>query len=199
MNAETVNLFREVSIWPGADLPGPMAAIVGREEPPLILSEFTPKSWLHHKGIHKVLRDLLPRMPEVSGKLFITFTVDPKLFSGPASAYDKTRDRIRRFFNKLKHGVEWKGKTYCLDCPYCVKTEFHQSGFAHFHVLFLTKRFLPGALINHHWKYGRTNVKRIKSKDFHYLLKYVTKGGGQLPPWVLDKKRIRIFQPCTGF
>jgi hypothetical protein len=46
--------------------------------------------------------------------------------------------------------------------------------------------------------YRRTEVKRIDNKDFHYLLKYVTKGG-ELPEWVQQMNRIRIFQPSHGF
>lgn len=54
-------------------------------------------------------------------------------------------------------------------------------------------------MLNHLWGLGRTNVKRIRSeKDFHYLLKYVTKGGS-LPEWALKERRIRIFQTSRGF
>jgi len=99
----------------------------------------------------------------------------------------------------LRQGLDWDDKQYTIDAPYCVKTEFHQSGWAHFHVLFLTRRFIPAQLIEQLWGLGRINVKRISGNDFRYLLKYVTKGGGQLPNWVMQKKRMRIFQPSHGF
>jgi hypothetical protein len=85
-----------------------------------------------------------------------------------------------------------------IDAPYCVKVEFHQNGWAHFHVVFLTRRFLPGAMLTGLWGYGRTDVRRIRNDTFRYLLKYVTKGGG-LPAWVKGRIRLRIFQSSRGF
>lgn len=163
-----------------------------------IISAYIPTSWFHARGIHKVLQRLLPRLPDVSRRLFLTFTVNPALYSSPRDAFDDSRDKLRRIFHRLKKGVEWEGKRYQLDAPYCVKVEFHRSGWAHFHVIFLTTRFLPGALLNELWGLGRTNVKRITNRGFHYLLKYVTKGGG-LPTWILDRKRLRVFQSSRGF
>lgn len=165
---------------------------------PGVLYEYIPKSWFHPKGIYKVVADILPRLPDVSGSLFLTFTVNPLLFSCPESAFDYSRGQLRKLFFELRNGVEWEGKTYKMDAPYCVKVEFHRSGWAHFHVIFLTKRFLPGGLLNELWGIGRTNVKRITNEDFHYLLKYVCKSG-DIPEWVLRRKRIRIFQTSRGF
>ena len=163
-----------------------------------ILSAYIPASWFHARGIFKVLRQLLPRLPDVSRKLFLTFTVNPALYECPHVAFEHARDKLRRIFHRLRKGVEWEGKTYRIDAPYCVKVEFHRSGWAHFHVIFLTNRFLPGALLNHLWGVGRTNVRRITNPHFHYLLKYVTKGG-QLPEWILGRKRLRVFQASRGF
>lgn len=163
-----------------------------------VISAYIPASWFHPRGIRKVLHRLLPRLPDVSRRLFLTFTVNPTLYDSPQGAFDESRDKLRRIFFRLKRGVEWEGKRYQLDAPYCVKVEFHRSGWAHFHVIFLTTRFLPGALLNHLWGLGRTNVQRINNRDFHYLLKYVTKGGG-LPDWILGRKRLRVFQPSRGF
>ncbi len=162
------------------------------------VSPYVPKSWFHPLGIYKVVAGLMPRLPDVSGCLFLTFTVNQLYFDGPGSAFDYSRDRLRKLFYALRKGVDWEGKTYRMDAPYCVKVEFHRNGWAHFHVIFLTKRFLPGALLNHLWGLGRTNVKRISNQDFHYLLKYVCKGG-QIPDWVLQRERIRIFQTSRGF
>jgi len=165
---------------------------------PGILSEFIPKSWFHPQGIYKVIADILPRLPDVSGSLFLTFTIDQVSFSGPESAFDYARKRLRKLFFKLRNGVEWDGKRYKLESPYCVKVEFHENGWPHFHVIFLTKRYLPGLLLNRLWGMGRTNVKRISNDEFHYLLKYVTKGG-EIPEWVLKRERIRIFQTSRNF
>lgn len=163
-----------------------------------VLSEYIPASWFHARGIYKVLARLIPRLPDVGGNLFLTFTVNPALYGSPATAFEHARDRLRRIFHRLRCGVTWEGKKYVIDAPYAVKVEFHQTGWAHFHVVFLTRRFLPGPLLNHLWGLGRTNVQRISNDKFRYLLKYVTKGGG-LPDWVLDRSRLRVFQASRGF
>ena len=163
-----------------------------------MLRPFTPVSWFHPVGIKRVLARLEPRLPDVSRKLFLTFTVNPALFESPEAAFDKSRDRLRRLFFALRRGVEWEGKRHQIDAPYCIKVEFHENGWAHFHAVFLTSRFLPGALLNHLWDYGRTNVKRINAADFRYLLKYVTKGC-DLPDWVMQRARLRVFQSSRGF
>ena len=163
-----------------------------------ILREYIPASWFHARGIYKVLARLTPRLPDVGGDLFLTFTVNPMLYSSPSAAFDHARDKLRRVFHKLRRGVIWEGKRYVIDAPYAIKVEFHLNGWAHFHAVFLTRRFIPGALLNHLWGLGRTNVKRISNDEFRYLLKYVTKGGG-LPDWVLDRPRLRVFQASRGF
>lgn len=162
------------------------------------LREYAPPSWFSERGRYKLLKKLVPRLPDVEGRLFLTFTLDPQRYDDPSSAFDHSRDRLRRLFHRLRKGVEWKGRIHLIDAPYAVKVEFHKNGWAHFHVIFLTRRFLPGALLNKLWDLGRTNVKRISNQDFRYLLKYVTKGG-DLPDWVKNRKRIRIWQPSRGF
>ena len=42
------------------------------------IKEFVPASWFHPVGIYKVLARIWDRLPDVSGKLFLTFTLDPK-------------------------------------------------------------------------------------------------------------------------
>lgn len=163
-----------------------------------VLRAYNPISWYHAKGVHRVLARLVPRLPDVAGCLFLTFTVNPALYACPSSAFDHARDRLRRVFHRLRQGVEWEGRRYCIDAPYAVKVEFHANGWAHFHVVFLTRRYVPGELVTELWGLGRTDVRRINNHRFHYLLKYVTKGGG-LPDWVLGRNRIRIFQPSQGF
>jgi hypothetical protein len=165
---------------------------------PHVLRPYHPASWFDPVGIRKVLRKILPRLPDVSAKLFLTFTIDPKLFANPSVAYEMARDRLRRIFFKLRRGVEWKGKRYVIDASYCVKLEFHKNGCAHFHVIFLTRRFLPAELLTELWGYGRPHVCRISNEKFHYLLKYVTKGG-DLPEWVKGRTRLRVFQSSRGF
>ncbi len=163
-----------------------------------VLRAFNPVSWFHPCGIHRVLARLKPMLPDVSGCLFLTFTVNPELFSCPKSAFCTARSKLRRVFFRLRKGLAWEGKFYRVDAPYCVKVEFHQNGWAHFHVVFLTRNFIPGELITYLWDLGRTDVRRINERKFHYLLKYVTKGGG-LPEWVEGFRRLRVWQATKGF
>ena len=163
-----------------------------------VLREFNPVSWFHPRGIYRVLGRLNSRLPDVGGKLFLTFTFNPLLYADPLTAFEHGRDRLRRIFFRLRRGVTWDGKRYVINSPYAVKVEFHRNGWAHFHVVFLTRSYLPGGLLNELWGLGRTNVRRINNHKFRYLLKYVTKGGG-LPEWVLGRSRLRIFQSSKGF
>jgi len=68
----------------------------------------------------------------------------------------------------------------------------------HYHVIFLTRRFLPKELLAELWGRGWVKVQRITNQDFHYLLKYVTKAA-DLPEWVKKRKRLRVFQSTKGF
>ena len=168
------------------------------------IKEYVPRSWFHPKGIFKVLKRFWHRLPNVSGCLFATFSIDREYMRaqgyGPSEAFDITRDRIRKIFYELRQGVEWEGKTYTIKSEYCTKVEFHEDeeGWPHYHVIWLTRRFIPADLLAHLWSHGRTNVKRIKNSDFHYLLKYVCKSG-KIPEWVQDRTTIRILQPSRGF
>jgi hypothetical protein len=162
------------------------------------IREFIPTSWFHPVGIYKVLARLWDRLPDVSGKLFLTLTLDPKQFADEETAFEHSRDWMRKMFFQLRRGVEHEGKTHRIDAPYCVKVEFHESGWVHYHVIFLTRRFLPKELLAELWGLGWVQVKRIENKDFHYLLKYVTKPD-DLPHWVRKRKRLRVFQSTKGF
>jgi hypothetical protein len=164
-----------------------------------ILRPFNPISWFHPRGIYRVLARLLPRLPDVGGRLFLTFTINPLLFADPSAAFEHARQHLRRVFYRLRRGATWEGKCHVIDAPYCVKVEFHGNDWAHFHAVFLTRRFLPAGLLNELWGLGRTDVRRITNERFHYLLKYVTKGGGPLPEWVRNRSRLRVFQASHGF
>jgi hypothetical protein len=162
------------------------------------IKEFVPASWFHPVGIYKVLARIWERLPDVGGKLFLTFTLDPKLYANEEAAFEDSRKWLRKVFFQLRHGVEHEGRIYTIDAPYCVKVEFHESGWVHYHVIFLTRRFLPKELLAELWGLGWVKVQRITNKDFHYLLKYVTKPD-DLPGWVKNRKRLRVFQTTKGF
>lgn len=162
------------------------------------IKEFIPASWFHPVGIYKVLARIWGRLPDVGGKLFLTFTLDPKHYASEETAFEDSRNWLRKVFYQLRHGVEHEGKTYVIDAPYCIKVEFHESGWVHYHAIFLTHRFLPKELLAELWDRGWVKVQRINTEDFHYLLKYVTKPD-ELPAWVLKRKRLRVFQSTKGF
>ena len=162
------------------------------------IKEFIPESWFHPVGIYKVLARFWDRLPDVSGKLFLTFTLDPKNYADEEAAFEDSRNWLRKVFYQLRQGVEHEGKIYVIDAPYCIKVEFHESGWVHFHAIFLTRRFLPKELLAGMWDRGWVTVQRIKTTDFHYLLKYVTKPD-ELPEWVKKRKRLRVFQTTKGF
>ena len=100
-----------------------------------------------------------------------------KTYPDEETAFEDSRDWLRKVFFQLRHGVEHEGKTYVIDAPYCIKVEFHESGWVHYHAIFLTRRFLPKELLAGLWDRGWVTVQRITTMDFHYLLKYVTKAG----------------------
>lgn len=163
-----------------------------------IMSEHVPVSWFHPRGVHKAVARIEHRLPDVAGSLFLTLTINPAHFASPENAFEYARDRIRKMFYGFRRGMKWEGKTIRLKCPYLVKVEFHENGWPHFHIIALTKRFLPAELLRRKWGLGRTEVKRISTEQFQYLLKYVTKGM-ELPDWVAKRRRLRIFQPSRGF
>lgn len=172
-----------------------LSAIAANEQ---TIKEFIPASWFHPLGIFKVLARFWDRLPDVSGKLFLTLTLDPKNYANEETAFEDSREWMRKVFYQLRQGVEHEGKIYTIDAPYCVKVEFHESGWVHYHVIFLTRRFLPKELLAELWGLGWVKVQRITNTDFHYLLKYVTKAE-ELPEWVLKRKRLRVFQSTKGF
>ena len=162
------------------------------------IKELIPASWFHPVGIYKVLARFWHRLPDVSGKLFLTFTLDPKNYADEETAFEDSRDWLRKLFFQLRHGVEHEGKTYVIDASYCIKVEFHESGWVHYHAIFLTRRFLPKELLAALWDRGWVKVQRITTDEFNYLLCYVTKPA-DLPAWVLKRKRLRDLQTTKGF
>ena len=164
----------------------------------LTIKEFIPASWFHPVGIYKVLARFWGRLPDVSGKLFLTFTLDTKNYANEENAFADSRDWLRKLFFQLRHGVEHEGKVYVIAAPYCIKVEFHESGWVHYHAIFLTRRFLPKELLAELWDRGWVTVQRITTTDFHYLLKYLSKPDDS-PEWVKKRKRLRVFQTTKGF
>jgi hypothetical protein len=127
----------------GQNLSASAANILGEQT----IKEFIPASWFHPVGIFKVLARFWDRLPDVGGKLFLTFTLDPKNYADEETAFEDSRNWLRKVFYQLRQGIEHEGKIYVIDAPYCIKVEFHESGWVHYHAVFLTHRFLPKELL----------------------------------------------------
>src|SRR5580700_467774 len=66
------------------------------------IKEFVPASWFHPLGIFKVLARFWDRLPDVSGKLFLTFTLDPKQYASEETAFEQSRDWLRKVFFQMR-------------------------------------------------------------------------------------------------
>ena len=73
------------------------------------IKEFVPASWIHPVGIYKVRARIWDRLPDVGGKLFLTLTLDPKLYANEEAAFEDSRNWLRKVFFQLRHGVEHSG------------------------------------------------------------------------------------------
>lgn len=161
-----------------------------------ILSPYGPHSWWHELGRGKMVRRLEARgFPSLFGWLFVTLTVDPELFDGPAQAFERGRDRIRRAVARLRERHDIR--------RYFVKFELTEAGWPHWHLGLDCREHVDNEHLEEVWGYGFTKIKRVKKlRDFRYLFKYVTKdsAGDGVPDWVLDYPRtIRVFQTSNGF
>ncbi len=165
------------------------------------IKEFIPASWFHPVGIYKVLTRFLDRLPDVNGKLFLTFTLDPKNYADEETAFEDSRDYLRKLFFQLRHGVEWEGKTYVIDAPYCIKVEFHESGWVHYHAIFLTRRFLPKELLAALWDRGWVKVQRITTDEFNTMLYLLSLKPADLREAYVQKRKAETesFQTTKGF
>lgn len=161
-----------------------------------VLCPHAPHSWWHELGRPKMVRRLEARgFPNLFGWLFVTLTIDPELFDGPADAFVRGRDRIRRAVARLRarYGIK----------RYFVKFELTEAGWPHWHLGLECRDHIDNEHLFEAWGLGFTSIKRVKKpRDFRYLFKYVTKDthGEGVPDWVLDfPRRIRVFQTSPGF
>jgi len=164
-----------------------------------VLCAFNPVSWHHPQGVKRILRRLWPRVPSIGNSLHVTLTFDRNRFADPATAHNKERDKIRKIMDEFRKGKSWRGKLYKFDAKYCTKVEFHQDGWAHYHLIILTTEHVPFELFNELWGNGECNVQRIKQTGFWNLLHYALKSCGNYPAWVLEQKQMHIFHSSPGF
>lgn len=147
-------------------------------------------AWKKRKQIEK------KGLPNFRNARFITLTVDHDMAEhNPEIAYNTGKRYLRQFMYELRIllGVTEE------QCPHCWKLEFHANGWPHWHLIFLYRKKLPYELVDAAWRLGRTETQRISKNDFGYLFKYVTKGGADLPGYILNRKSVRFWQTSKHF
>ncbi len=160
------------------------------------LQAYYAESWFTPEGARLKARRLRQAgIPNLQNWRFITLTVASRSV-GPFQAYERGKDRIRRFLARLRASV---GRSF----KWCWKLEFHDDGYAHWHLLIEYTKRIPEEMLpvlESWWGLGRINVKRVNRRDMAYVFKYVAKGLDDLPAWVPHHKgRIRVFQASQGF
>ncbi|MDQ5979434.1 MAG: hypothetical protein QG602_2408 [Verrucomicrobiota bacterium] len=160
------------------------------------LRYYTPETWFTAEGAYLKARRLQRSgLPDMTNWRFVTLTVAVRNISRE-EAYLRGKDRLRRFFARFRAAI---GREF----KWCWKLEFHEDGYAHWHVLLeYTKQIPPEILpeLEKWWGLGRVNVKRVKQRDLFYVFKYVAKGPDDLPAWVQNYRgRLRVFQGSRGF
>lgn len=158
------------------------------------LTMYSPASWWHPEGRQKMVRRLETRgFPALYGWLFFTLTCDAAKFADETAAFEAGKDRVRRVIYQLRRAG------YPIR-RYFFKLELHESGYPHWHLGVDCRRYIPNDDVAAAWGLGFTQTLRVRGHDWRYLFKYVVKGSGEIPAWVLDYPgRIRVFQTSSGF
>ena len=160
------------------------------------LHHYTPETWFTAEGARLKARRLeRAGLPNMTNWRFITFTVATRAISAQ-DAYNRGKDRLRRFLARFRQAI---GRPF----KWCWKLEFHEDGYAHWHLLVEYTQQIPEEMLpelEKWWGLGRINVKRVKQRELYYVFKYVSKGLEDLPPWVEHfRGRLRVFQSSKGF
>lgn len=164
--------------------------------PPPELHPYYSESWFTAEGARLKARRLQQAgLPNFRDWRFLTVTVANRNIS-PRDAYDLGKQRMRRFLTRIRRAL---GRTF----RWCWKLEFHEDGYAHWHLLIEYLERVPQEMLaelESWWGLGRINVRRVNGRDVHYVFKYVAKGPEDVPQWVaLHKGRFRVFQASRGF
>ncbi len=165
----------------------------------ITLRPYQPPSFLTSGGA-SAKKSLLKRkgFPSVKNWVFCTVTLDRSQFADSLDGYIQGKERLRRFTAALREA----GYTIRR---WCWRMEFHQEDeqtgeiWPHWHFLIDYKGKFDLLTVNECWGLGRVNLKRVRSSNFEYVFKYVTKPMEHLPEWLLEMRRIRLFQSSPNF
>lgn len=160
------------------------------------LHAYYSESWFTAEGARLKARRLQQAgLPNFRDWRFLTVTVASRRIS-PREAYEIGKERMRRFLARLRKAL---GRVF----RWCWKLEFHEDGYAHWHLLIEYLERIPPEMLPEletWWGLGRINVRRVNRRDVRYVFKYVAKGPDDVPEWVARHKgRLRVFQACRGF
>jgi hypothetical protein len=126
---------------------------------------------------------------------FVTLTVATRSLTRE-EAYHLGKDRMRRFLARFRQAI---GREF----KWCWKLEFHEDGYAHWHVCIQYTKKIPEEQLEqmqNWWGLGRVHVTRVVQRELYYVFKYVAKGPDDLPEWVHHHKgRLRVFQTSKDF
>lgn len=168
-----------------------MAHLEGAE-----LHAYASEGWWTAEGARlKVRRLQRAGLPDFTDWRFVTLTMATRSLS-PHAAYILGKSRLRRFLVRFRKAI---GRRFL----WCWKLEFHEDGYAHWHLLIEYTKRLPREILEdleNWWGLGRVNVRRVNGRDIRYVFKYVAKGPEEVPDWVARHKgRLRVFQASQGF
>lgn len=161
-------------------------------------------NWFTERGVQLKRREIERKgLPVLKRCKFLTLTTDGHGLVDPVVAYEKGKDRMRRFLAKLREVIG--------PFAWAWKLELHDDGYPHWHLIIDYRKFIPPDFLEMFtvwWGLGRVNVTGIKQKRFRYLFKYVSKmasgdcdeeSGLDLPSWVLDyQKRLKDGRMSSG-
>jgi hypothetical protein len=184
-NSTDVQPPRQSSIYPTAYLVGPadltrpnicpaakslLYRIVGGDGQYLV--GLTCKRWGCRYCAQQKIRKLSWLTSGAKPTRLLTLTVDPKLYSSPREAFDRTRAFVPELIRALR--VRFG------EIEYMRVTELTKAGYPHYHLL-IRSGFLPHAVVKKLWEAytGATIVDLRQVTDrfgaYNYLTKYLTK------------------------
>lgn len=160
-------------------------------------------SWLDPVSSRRLSAELSQKLQRKLGNgrrfLFVTLTYRRGAYLDPRDCFEECKDRrhLRRFFQRLSDATceSYTGR-------WIAKMEFHSDGpgWFHFHVVVVTRRFIPKEIVEQCWRHGFVDVRRGSPTHLHYFSKYVAKPS-EVPGWVLGlrPRSLKVVRVSPGF